>query len=84
MATKFEDVTKIFDAERARQDFPIFSETVFDKPLVYLDSAASAQKPNVVIDSLIKQVKEQIIDEDVKNKYLEILQKVIINNSWKK
>lgn len=52
MATKFEDVTKIFDAERARQDFPIFSETVFDKPLVYLDSAASAQKPTSVIEQI--------------------------------
>ena len=34
-----------------RSDFPIFARQVNDQPLTYLDSAASAQKPNVVIDS---------------------------------
>jgi cysteine desulfurase/selenocysteine lyase len=41
-----------FDAERARKDFPILSQTVHGKPLVFLDSAASAQKPQPVIDAV--------------------------------
>ena len=34
-----------FDAEKARADFEILSRKVYGKPLVYLDSGASAQKP---------------------------------------
>jgi cysteine desulfurase / selenocysteine lyase len=41
-----------FDALRVRADFPILSKTVHGKPLVYLDNAASSQKPAVVIDSI--------------------------------
>jgi cysteine desulfurase/selenocysteine lyase len=41
-----------FDAERARKDFPILSRMVHGKPLVFLDSAASAQKPQPVIDAI--------------------------------
>ena len=41
-----------FDAYAARAQFPILSRTVNGKPLVYLDSAASAQKPRAVIDAL--------------------------------
>ncbi len=41
-----------FDAKRIRKDFPILKQRVGDKPLVYLDNAASAQKPQVVIDTL--------------------------------
>src|SRR4051812_12546799 len=41
-----------FDAEQARADFAILSRTVFGKPLVYLDSGASAQKPRVVLDTM--------------------------------
>ena len=33
------------DAEKLRADFPIFRETVHGKPLIFLDSGASAQKP---------------------------------------
>ena len=40
------------DVARIRQDFPILSQTVRGKPLVFLDSAASAQKPRVVIDAM--------------------------------
>ncbi len=43
--------TSAFDVEAIRADFPILSETVGDKPLVYLDSAASSQKPRVVLDA---------------------------------
>lgn len=44
--------TRVFDVESVRADFPILSRTVHDKPLVYLDSAASAQKPQSVIDTI--------------------------------
>ncbi|MGZ6544779.1 MAG: SufS family cysteine desulfurase [Actinomycetota bacterium] len=39
------------DVERIRKDFPILARTVGDRPLVYLDSAATSQKPKQVIDS---------------------------------
>ena len=40
-----------YDVEAVRRDFPILRTTVHGKPLVYLDSAASAQKPQAVIDA---------------------------------
>ncbi len=40
-----------FDVERVRQDFPILRRTVHGKPLVYLDTAASAQRPLAVIEA---------------------------------
>jgi cysteine desulfurase/selenocysteine lyase len=42
-----------YDVERIRRDFPILSERPYGKSLVYLDNAASAQKPKVVIDRLV-------------------------------
>jgi len=41
-----------FDPQVARADFPILSREVNGKPLVYLDSAASAQKPRAVIEAM--------------------------------
>lgn len=41
-----------YDVEAVRRDFPILSREVYGKPLVYLDSGASAQKPQVVIDAV--------------------------------
>ena len=41
-----------FDAYAIRREFPILSTKVHGKPLVYLDSAASAQKPQCVLDAL--------------------------------
>ena len=41
-----------FDVARVREDFPILAQRVYDKPLVYLDNGASAQKPRAVIDSI--------------------------------
>jgi cysteine desulfurase/selenocysteine lyase len=38
--------------ELARADFPILDQTVHGHPLVYLDNAATAQKPRAVIDAL--------------------------------
>ncbi len=42
----------VFDVERVRQDFPILHQQVNGQPLVYLDNAATTQKPNVVIDAI--------------------------------
>ena len=41
-----------YPIEHIRADFPILAETIRTKPLVYLDNAASCQKPNAVIDSM--------------------------------
>jgi len=41
-----------FDAERIRRDFPVLQQTVHGKPLAFLDTAASAQKPQCVIDAV--------------------------------
>src|SRR5919205_914201 len=43
-----------YDVAAIRRDFPILSEQVYGKPLVYLDSAASAQKPRAVIDAMVR------------------------------
>jgi cysteine desulfurase/selenocysteine lyase len=48
-----EMTTKLYDVEAIRADFPILSRVVHGKPLVYLDSAASAQKPRQVMDALM-------------------------------
>ena len=42
-----------FDVERIRQDFPILHQDVNGHPLVYLDNAATTQKPKVVIDAIV-------------------------------
>ena len=41
-----------YDVQRVREDFPILAMQVYGKPLVYLDNAASAQKPQAVLDRL--------------------------------
>jgi cysteine desulfurase/selenocysteine lyase len=41
-----------FDAHRLRRDFPILARKVHGKPLVYLDNAATSQKPRQVIQAL--------------------------------
>ena len=46
-----------FDVQAIRRDFPILSRQVYGKPLVYLDNAASAQKPRQVLDRM-RQVYE--------------------------
>ncbi|ACG78128.1 aminotransferase, class V [Phenylobacterium zucineum HLK1] len=43
-----------FDAEQVRAEFPILQRQVHGKPLVYLDSAASAQKPRAVIEAMTR------------------------------
>lgn len=42
----------MFDVEKIRADFPILNQMVYNKPLVYMDSGATAQKPQVVIDAV--------------------------------
>ena len=43
-----------FDVEKVREDFPVLKQRIHGKPLVYLDSAATAQKPFAVIDAIRK------------------------------
>ena len=45
--------SRVFDSDAIRADFPILAREVHGKPLVYLDSAASAQKPRQVLDALL-------------------------------
>ena len=40
--------------EKIREDFPVLKQTIHGKPLVYLDNAATAQKPIAVIDAIRK------------------------------
>src|SRR6185436_14802025 len=46
-------VSAPLDVERIRADFPILSRQVNGRPLIYLDNAATTQKPQQVIDSLV-------------------------------
>src|ERR1700757_4564380 len=52
--TKMDQTTSssTYDVSRIRADFPILAMQVYGKPLVYLDNAASAQKPRAVLDRL--------------------------------
>ena len=43
-----------FDVARVREDFPVLGQTVHGKPLVYLDNAATAQKPRAVIQRIVQ------------------------------
>jgi len=51
--------TQAFDVQRIRAQFPILSQTIRGKPLVFLDSAASAQKPRAVIDAMVNAMETQ-------------------------
>lgn len=51
--------TRVFDLDLVRRDFPILSRTIHNKPLTYLDSAASAQKPQAVIDVIRYQYEHE-------------------------
>ena len=42
----------MYDIEKIREDFPILSRTVYNKPLVYLDNGATTQKPRCVVESI--------------------------------
>src|ERR1700747_1979782 len=49
----------LLDVARIREDFPILRQKIRGKPLVFLDSAASAQKPRVVIDAMVHAMETQ-------------------------
>ena len=49
----------VFDIDRIRADFPILGQTVHGKPFVFLDSAASAQKPRQVIGAMVEAMETQ-------------------------
>lgn len=50
--------TTPYDVWRVREDFPILAQTVHGKPLVYLDNAATTQKPTAVLDALARYYAE--------------------------
>lgn len=52
MSSAIEPKSSELDVMRLREDFPILQQQVHGKPLVYLDNAATAQKPAVVIDAI--------------------------------
>ena len=52
MTTSIHEPAVAFDVERIREDFPILQRSVRGKPLVYLDNAATTQKPRPVLDTL--------------------------------
>jgi cysteine desulfurase / selenocysteine lyase len=47
-----------FDVQRVRRDFPILTQKIHGKPLVYLDNAATTQKPQSVIDAMVRSYAE--------------------------
>ena len=51
--------TPVLDVARIREDFPILCQSVRGKPLVFLDSAASAQKPRQVIEAMARTMETQ-------------------------
>jgi len=57
-----EKIRAAYDVEAIRRDFPILSREVYGKPLVYLDNAASAQKPKAVLERM-----RQAMEEDYAN-----------------
>ncbi|MBZ5725812.1 MAG: cysteine desulfurase [Acidobacteriia bacterium] len=52
MSTLSRVVPTGFDVETIREDFPVLKQSIHGKPLVYLDSAATAQKPHAVVDAI--------------------------------
>ena len=51
MGTASSTSTDTFDVQALRAEFPLLSRQVHDKPLIYLDSANTSQKPQSVIDT---------------------------------
>ena len=53
-ARRLDSARRGFDVERVRADFPILATQVHGRPLVYLDNAATSQKPQIVIDTILR------------------------------
>ena len=49
-----DDKNQIFDVAKIRRDFPILARTVNGRPLIYLDSAATSQKPRAMIERIAR------------------------------
>lgn len=45
----------MYEIDKIREDFPILSRTVYDKPLVYLDNGATTQKPRCVVETISEE-----------------------------
>ena len=45
----------VMDLNKIREDFPILSRTVYNRPLVYLDNGATTQKPPCVVDAITEE-----------------------------
>lgn len=45
----------MYDIQKIRADFPILSRSVYGKPLIYFDNAATTQKPRCVVDSMVEE-----------------------------
>ena len=58
MAVTVKTRSSALDVARIREDFPILAQTVRGKPLVYLDNAATSQKPRQVIDAMSRVFEE--------------------------
>ena len=48
----------MIDVEKIRKDFPILDQIVNDEPLVYLDNAATTQKPKAVLEAVNRYYQE--------------------------
>jgi cysteine desulfurase/selenocysteine lyase len=59
MSAILHEATTRYDVERIRRDFPILHRTVRGKKLVYLDNAATTQKPQAVIDRIVRYYTEE-------------------------
>lgn len=62
-----------FNVEAVRKDFPIFSQSVNGVPLVYLDNAATTQKPQVVLDAAYNYYREANANPHRGSHYLSVL-----------
>src|SRR5574337_1222135 len=51
-STTLPEAATMFDVERIRKDFPVLRQQVHGKPLVYLDNAATSQKPKAVVEAM--------------------------------
>src|SRR5689334_9951523 len=54
MSSLSSQISAAFDVEKVREDFPVLKQTVHGKPLVYLDNAATSQKPRQVIEAIVR------------------------------